>query len=109
MEDCTEVYGEDSVSEELDDLTKQFRAAAVEQNSNGLTSLFFSQRAAQSGSAKMSDQGHEFVPQKGVFVTRIISLLGMEFEVSHPPDFVFPSNSRGGAQSQGSGNKWAAA
>ena len=29
IEDCTEGYGEDSVSEELDDFTKQFRAAAV--------------------------------------------------------------------------------
>ena len=49
IEDCTGIYGEDSVSEELDDFTKQFRAAAVEQKSNGLTSLFFSQRAARSG------------------------------------------------------------
>ena len=37
------------MSEELDDFTKQFRAAAVEQKSNGLTSLFFRQRAARSG------------------------------------------------------------
>ena len=29
IEDCTGIYGEDSVSEELDDFTKQFRAAAV--------------------------------------------------------------------------------
>ena len=37
------------MSEELDNFTKQFRAAAVEQKSNGLTSLFFNQRAARSG------------------------------------------------------------
>ena len=65
IEDCTEVYGEDSVSEELDDFTKQFRAAALEQKSNGLTSLFFSQRAARSGvnkdlgSRSLRDKDHQ--------------------------------------------------
>ena len=36
IEDCTGIYGEDSVSEELDDFVKECRAAAVEQKSNGL-------------------------------------------------------------------------
>ena len=64
IEDCTGIYGEDSVSEELDDFAKEFRAAAVDKKASDLTSLFLVNGQPDRGSTKISGQGHEVVPQK---------------------------------------------
>ena len=37
IEDCTGIYGEDSVSEELDDFVKECRAAAVDKKASDFT------------------------------------------------------------------------
>ena len=64
LQDCIRVYGEGSVSEELDDFTKEFRAAAVDKNASDLTSLVLLNGQPDRGSTKISGQGHEVVPQK---------------------------------------------
>ena len=64
IEDCTGIYGEDSVSEELDDFVKECRAAAVDKKASDLTSLFLVNGQPDRGSTKISGQGHEMVPQK---------------------------------------------